>query len=359
MARLQNQYNNRWRGQKMMNKRQKYLLLISLLSIALVFLGCQSTTSKTVNANQEEQTQAALASKLNVKTTSEGQVAYDYLKLLEGKNPNRAAGTHFEKESAVTIQKELEKLGYAVVVQNFEFSSGSDGSYPSQNVMVTINPKKKDRIVIGAHYDSDPIGHGMDDNGSGVAVLLSLAKTLKGSQSNCRIDLVFFGAEEEGCWGSEHYAANMLANGLAKPKLMINFDSLIAGDDCNVYVGKPDDKNLADILAIAGKAKLPLVTQNEKKSHLPYGMTLDASDHAIFKEKGIPILYFEATNWALGKFDGYTQTADTRVTEGMIWHSEQDNLKFIEDTFGDRPLKNLSIFTDITLRYLRDKGILK
>lgn len=294
-----------------------------------------------------------------IKTTDLGKKAYEKIKALELKYGNREAGTDKERLAAENLLAQFKQMGYRAEIQKFSYTDENDEQFNSQNIIAVKNPDKKKRIIIGAHYDSDPIGTGMDDNGSGTVVVLTMAEALYKASSDYRIDFVLFGAEEAGIWGSEYFADNMQNKGLTKPELMINYDSLIAGDTCNVYVGKTKDSNLKQILDLAKKSKLPLETQNQPGSKLPYGMTIDESDHRAFKNQQIPILYFEATNWSLGEKDGYTQSANPLVKKGRIWHTEQDKLTFIEKTLGDRPLKHLSLFTEITKLFLKDEGIVK
>jgi hypothetical protein len=48
----------------------------------------------------------------------------------------------------------------------------------------------------------------------------------------------------------------------------------------------------------------------------------------------MPVLAAEATNWSIGDLDGYTQTADPRVPNGLTWHDPAtDNRAFINEIF--------------------------
>ena len=62
-------------------------------------------------------------------------------------------------------------------------------------------------IVIGAHYDTVPGTPGADDNATGVAVLLELARNLALQPLKYPVQLVAFDMEECGCLGSSHHAA--------------------------------------------------------------------------------------------------------------------------------------------------------
>ncbi|MEG3848159.1 M28 family peptidase, partial [Microcoleus sp. herbarium7] len=69
--------------------------------------------------------------------------------------------------------------------------------------------KKQDNlpIVIGAHYDTVPGTPGADDNATGVAVLLELARAIALQPLKYPVQLVAFDMEEYGYFGSSHHAA--------------------------------------------------------------------------------------------------------------------------------------------------------
>ena len=67
--------------------------------------------------------------------------------------------------------------------------------------------KRLPPIVIGAHYDTVPGSPGADDNATGVAVLLELARDIASGPLKYPVQLVAFDMEEYGCLGSSHHAA--------------------------------------------------------------------------------------------------------------------------------------------------------
>lgn len=88
-------------------------------------------------------------------------------------------------------------------------------------------------IVVGAHLDSVADGPGINDNGSGSAAVLEIARQLAGRgcrRDACaiesRVRFAFWGAEEYGALGSEHYVANLAPEQLAELALNLNFDMI-------------------------------------------------------------------------------------------------------------------------------------
>ncbi len=76
-------------------------------------------------------------------------------------------------------------------------------------------PGGASHIAFAAHWDSDVGCPGANDGGSGVAILLSLADTLKKVRPGCGVDLLFFDGEDVEAaelLGSKHFAASCIVN---------------------------------------------------------------------------------------------------------------------------------------------------
>lgn len=84
-------------------------------------------------------------------------------------------------------------------------------------------------VVVGAHLDSVTEGPGINDNGSGSATVLEIAEELsdQGFRDLRRpVRFAFWGAEEAGLLGSEHYVASLSPDELASIHANLNFDML-------------------------------------------------------------------------------------------------------------------------------------
>ncbi|MBD3219160.1 MAG: M28 family peptidase [candidate division Zixibacteria bacterium] len=84
-------------------------------------------------------------------------------------------------------------------------------------------------VIVGAHRDAVPLSPGADDNGSGTAAVLEIARILKDVDTYCTIVFALFDAEENGLIGSSAYADEAADNG-DSIILMLNMD-MIAEDD--------------------------------------------------------------------------------------------------------------------------------
>ena len=75
----------------------------------------------------------------------------------------------------------------------------------------TMFPEKQ--VIVGGHFDAVLKSPGADDNGSGTAGVLELARLLKDMDLPVTVIFIAFDAEEAGLWGSDHYAENAFATG--------------------------------------------------------------------------------------------------------------------------------------------------
>lgn len=102
--------------------------------------------------------------------------------------------------SAQYIEQTLSGLGYAVAAQRFQ-----SGPAEVRNIEVEVKggARAAETIVVGAHYDSVAGAVGANDNGSGVAAVLELARLLRGSQPARTLRFVAFVNEEPPFYHSD------------------------------------------------------------------------------------------------------------------------------------------------------------
>jgi hypothetical protein len=159
-------------------------------------------------------------------------------------------------------------------------------------------------VVAGAHYDhlgrsGGAIYHGADDNASGTALVLGLARAFAAAGGAPRT-LVFalFSGEEMGLLGSRHHVARM-GPAIAQVVAMLNFDMVGRMRDGAVTVsGFDSGRGLqAAVVEAARGEPLDLTLRGA-----PFG----PSDHARFYTAGAPVLFFHT-----GRHDDYHRTTDT------------------------------------------------
>ncbi|KRA13572.1 autotransporter domain-containing protein [Pseudomonas sp. Root569] len=268
-----------------------------------------------------------------------GQHANTTLEKLINDYPGRYRGTANFAGAADWMQSQM-GTAYSISRQDFTWNNSSRAS---QNVVAYAAGTKPQYVVIGAHFDTyfgRPALQGLDDNGSGASVLTEVAKNLGGLQLENGLQIVGFGAEEEGLRGSRAFVDSLSASQRANMLAMINLDSLITGDMMYAHAGQNSTANpaLASLrehtLQIAKELNIPLFTNPGLDPQYPQG-TGCCSDGEAFEPLNIPILYVEATNWELGDLDGYTQTDNPKIPGGSTWHDpNEDNKAVLTDAFG-------------------------
>jgi aminopeptidase YwaD len=150
----------------------------------------------------------------------------------------------------------------------------------SQNVVAQMGTGDCS-IVIGGHYDSVPAGPGANDNASGTAVAIEMARALAARSETDGVCVALFGSEEAGLLGSEYYVSQLTAEQRAAMAGYLNFDMLAVGDQWPM-VGSESLVSLAIEKAAA-------IGVSAYAGGLPNNV---GSDHASFIDAGIPAVLF-------------------------------------------------------------------
>lgn len=113
------------------------------------------------------------------------------------------------ERAAQYIESEFSAAGYAPTRQTY-----TAYRRPVANIIAEKKGTRPQSIVIGAHYDSVPGSPGADDNASGVAGLLELARMLRTTSCTCGFKLVAFVNEESPSFGSDYMGSMQYARRL-------------------------------------------------------------------------------------------------------------------------------------------------
>lgn len=146
----------------------------------------------------------------------------------------RPTGSAAEARAADYLEKVLASEGYQVYLQPVPLLGGGE----SANVVAIpadLDPVRDRYLLVGGHYDTVEGSPGANDNASGVAVLLEVARALATRPARLPIMIVGFGAEEGGAHqpnlgGSRHYAQGMSPEEARNLVAMINLDMIGRGD---------------------------------------------------------------------------------------------------------------------------------
>ncbi len=159
----------------------------------------------------------------------------------------------------------------------------------SRNVIAEMKGTVDDgrSVVVGGHYDTVADVPGANDNGSGAATTMTVARAVAGNPYPFTVRFMLFGSEEEGLLGSFDYVRGLSEAERTNIIAMINYDALATGDEIRVL----GDTELALTVMSTGDAlEYPIPRQ--------YTLGNSSSDHAVFLEAGIPALFFLAEDFS-------------------------------------------------------------
>ncbi len=214
----------------------------------------------------------------------------------------------------------------------------------------------RQQIIIMAHLDTyapqsdkdveNNLGgltlQGIDDNAMGLGVLLELAEHLKNVPTRYGIRFIATSGEEEGRLGAQNLLQRMSEAEKKNTLLVINLDNLVVGDKLYFNSGRSTPASVRKLtrdraLAIARSKGIAAYTNPGLNPAYPKG-TSCCNDASVFDNAGIPVLSVEATNWSLGKKDGYQQRSKSAsFPQGTSWHDVQlDNQQYIDHALPGR-----------------------
>lgn len=299
----------------------------------LLFLGILGISA----CKSDPKTEAPKTPKVKVDIPSfDGDGAYNYVKQQVDFGV-RVPGTVTHKACKDFLVDELKKNGAQVEVQEFKASFFNVKDAESYNIIGSINPEKKNRVMLAAHWDTrlladkddkdqDKPIDGADDGGSGVGVILQIAKTIKENPIDLGVDIIFFDAEDNGidadtpaeskpeswCLGSQYWANSKDRNNSARFGILLDMvGAKGAVFPLEGYSAQNAPKVQEKIWTLAGRMGYGDLFQ---KKRMRGGIT---DDHVYMDEGGVPSV--DIINYP-GEGDGF----------GHYHHTHGDNMDNID-----------------------------
>jgi len=249
-----------------------------------------------------------------VATPDADRIQRDIAWLADDRLAGRGTGTAGNDSAAAWLARRHAALGLRPVLADGGYRqpfvarsaqmvhSGQPDGAPTQNIVAMVPGRdpvlRGEYVVIGAHFDhlgrsaisamdpeaKDAIRNGADDNASGTAALLELARLFAARPPLRSIIIAHFGAEELGLLGSQWFVDHPPVT-LDRIAAMVNFD----------MVGRLRNDKLI-VYGVASAKELPAIVQ---EANVAPALTISAvgdgfgpSDHSSFYAKGIPVLHF-------------------------------------------------------------------
>ncbi len=215
--------------------------VIVLFLLVFTFISCKPKKKPPVSdkTTQQEQLTPAAFDADSAYYFVEKQVSFG------PRVPNREA----HKKCADWLVREMKRFANTVTVQTFTAKAFDGKILNLKNIISSFNPENKNRILLCAHWDSrpfadhdpDPANHskailGANDGGSGVGVLMEIARQFSLKNPKIGVDIIFFDGEDYGapesfagrsqddwCLGSQYWARNThIANYTARYGILLD-----------------------------------------------------------------------------------------------------------------------------------------
>ena len=295
----------------------------------------------------------ALALQTQAQKQDDMRQAVEYLASQElgGRYPATAGDTL----ASEFIAGKLRKLKFKPIVKEkknkgyyHDFTYGKNEKRTTHNIIAVLPGKDKrlrnEYIVVASHYDHlgmggkgsgsrrpDTLGvhPGADDNASGDAVVLELAKHFKKNRQPRSIIFAFFGAEEQGLVGSKFFLEWMKKEDGRRINLPANKDGIVAMVNLDM-VGRMRDNAMSVSGTGTSSGFKAMVEELAEKDNLNVACIADGygpSDHASFVAVEIPVLFLTT-----GGHMEYHTPADVPST--LNYDGMQQTLDFSKELIG-------------------------
>lgn len=234
------------------------------------------------------------------------------------------------------IKAELAAAGGAVAEQPYRFTEFNRSNKkvelgPFRNIVAAFGPETAERVVVGAHYDAYGPFPGADDNASGAAGLLELARLLGKAPPPLRVELVAYSTEEPPCFATPHMGSAVHADALKESGVKVR--AMISLEMIGYFSDEPGSQSYpvpllklyypsrGNFITVVGDPGGIGLTRRVKKAMsagaLPvYSITapafipgIDYSDHASYWAAGYPAVMINDTAFYRNKL--YHKPGDT------------------------------------------------
>jgi Zn-dependent M28 family amino/carboxypeptidase len=257
-------------------------------------------------------------------------LAYSQILAYEKFGP-KVPGTDASVKAGDWILAELKNAGITGIEQKTTAVTFDKHTIPVRNIIGQFNPAAKTRYLLSAHWDNRPFSDedpdpkfkmkpvpGVNDGGSGVVVLLGIAKALQGKTVDFGVDFLFLDAEDWGtpyneesyCLGTQYWAAHPIPENY-HARFGINYD--MVGRIGAIFPAETYSAQRAPEVMNKLREAAKKLGYAELFPNLRVGPVVD--DHIYLMQRGFPV------------YDLIQMTPDGRFPPE--WHKHSDTSEFI------------------------------
>jgi len=210
-----------------MTLRSSFPIVSILILVSFIFSSCAPNSKPETQHETTVQTTSVNKTPIVIPEFN-GDSAYKFVQQQVDFGP-RIPGTESHKNCASWLDQKLRSFSFDVTVQKGVATTFDKKRYNIYNIIGSYNPHINDRILLCAHWDTRPFADrdegenknkvfdGANDGGSGVGVLLEVARQLNLNKPEIGVDIIFFDLEDYGdsgddeswCLGSQYWAKNL------------------------------------------------------------------------------------------------------------------------------------------------------
>ena len=247
-----------------------------------------------------------------------GQAAYDRVKSFVDLGP-KVAGSPEAEAAAKWIYTTMVSVGIETEIISFKDATPS-GTSTFHNVRGVLPGDKSKTILIGCHFDTkakiDDTFVGANDSGSGVGLLIELAKVLKeNNQPGPEFHFAFFDGEEclvhyganDGFHGSKHMADQYEQAGTLDQFAAVIILDMVGHEDLTITIPSNSDPYLVSKVFEASH-------NTGHRTHFRLFGRIIADDHTAFMNKGVPAV--DLIDFAYGSAPSLND----------YWHTKDDTM---------------------------------
>lgn len=320
-------------AKKVLSGNMKTNLITVLTASSLLMIACGEEPKKSTSNNTVPPKEVYNITPPNFSADS----AYQFIAEQVAFGP-RVPNTEAHKQAAIYLEEKLTSYGAQVIVQEAVVEAYNGTKLNIKNIIGSYNLENTNRVLLMAHWDSRPFADqspndrdkaisGANDGGSGVGILLEIARQLQLKNPTIGVDIALFDAEDYGqpsgttnpkpktwCLGSQYWATNLhTPNYTAKYGILLDMvgaaNAVFTQESISMYYAPQVVDKVWNVAAKLGYT-----------NYFPFMQTahVGEDDHLyvnrIAKIPSIDIIQYDANTGAFAPH----------------WHTHEDNMDVID-----------------------------